>query len=304
LSGADKSAKWETVRRLRYGALIKLFRHRWGYVLPDDDAGRGDLWELVTNVSLAVGAPEKKIAFIIETWEPWMQPDEAAAMVEHVKMLTIYERTPTAKQLGERVRLTNAERERLKLWPIKPIDANDDQIEEQRKARKRERLAQKRKANGIRTRTSYLAELTSKPRPWEAKGISRSTWYRRKRDGVCRQLGRGVSPTIVSKQVTHLVSPNMGQPPKEGIHGGGEIVRLRQTTEATEVEKLAPSSPHVVTDPVPPSSPDVHLIDPRIAALNNWGRIAEQISPELREHYLRLRERFDALTNPRLGAAA
>jgi hypothetical protein len=96
----------------------------------------------------------------------------------------------------------------------------------------------------------------------------------------------------------------MGQPPKEGIHGGGEIVRLRQTTEATEVEKLAPSSPHVVTDPVPPSSPDVHLIDPRIAALNNWGRIAEQISPELREHYLRLRERFDALTNPRLGAAA
>ena len=28
-------------------------------------------------------------------------------------MLTIYERTPTAKQLGERLRLTNAERERL-----------------------------------------------------------------------------------------------------------------------------------------------------------------------------------------------
>jgi hypothetical protein len=37
---ADDVAKWELIRRLRYGALLKLFRHRWGNELPDDDAGR------------------------------------------------------------------------------------------------------------------------------------------------------------------------------------------------------------------------------------------------------------------------
>ena len=109
------AAKWETVRRLRYGALVKLFRDRWGYVLPDDDGGRGDLWELVTNVFLAVESPDKKVNHVIALWAPWMPAEEAAAMIEHLKLLTIYERTPTAKQLGERLRLTNAERERLKL---------------------------------------------------------------------------------------------------------------------------------------------------------------------------------------------
>ena len=26
----DDADKWELIRRLRYGALLKLFRHRWG----------------------------------------------------------------------------------------------------------------------------------------------------------------------------------------------------------------------------------------------------------------------------------
>ena len=171
------AAKWETVRWLRYGALVKLFRDRWGYVLPDDDGGRGDLWELVTNVSLAVESPDKKVNHVIALWAPWMPAEEAAAMIEHLKLLTIYERTPTAKQLGERLRLTNAERERLKLWSFKPIDATDEEIAERRKTRKREQLAQKRREKGVRTRADYLADLASKPKPWEADGVSRSRWF-------------------------------------------------------------------------------------------------------------------------------
>ena len=79
-------------------------------------------------------------------------------------------------------------------------------------------------------------------------------------------------------------------------------MKLRQTTKAREGETHPPSSPHVETDPVPPCSPDVQ--DSRLASLSNWGLAANQISPELRERYLKLRERFDALTDPRLGAAA
>ena len=77
---------------------------------------------------------------------------------------------------------------------------------------------------------------------------------------------------------------------------------LRQTMKARVGETHPPSSPHVETDPVPPYSPDVQ--DSRIASLNDWGVAAKQISPELRERYLKLRDRFDALTDPRLGASA
>jgi hypothetical protein len=153
----EKSAKWEIVRRLRCGALLKLFRHRWGHVLPDDDAGRSDLWELVMNVSLTVSASDKKVRSVIEIWAPWMQPVEAEGLIEHVKMLTIYERTPTAKLLGERLRVTNAERTALKLWPFKPIDATDDELAAERKARRNER----RRAKHGRTRAEYLSACGS-----------------------------------------------------------------------------------------------------------------------------------------------
>src|SRR4029078_12176444 len=132
---ADDVAKWELIRRLRYGALLKLFRHRWGNELPDDDAGRDDLWLLVTNVSLAAAEPKKKMRHVIEIWAPWMPAEEREACLRHVWGLDIYERTLTALELGKRLGLTNAEREALKLWPFRPIDKTEEEIAEQTKAR-------------------------------------------------------------------------------------------------------------------------------------------------------------------------
>ena len=101
----DKADKYETLRRLRFGDLRRLLQHRWGYVLPDDDAGRGDLWLLVTNCSLAAAEPEKKMAHVIEVWAPWMTPDELAAYVQHVWGLDLYQRIQTARELGEQLGL-------------------------------------------------------------------------------------------------------------------------------------------------------------------------------------------------------
>jgi hypothetical protein len=115
------------VRRLRYGALLKLFRHRYGYEFPDDDAGRDDLFVLLCVVSLAPSATDKKMAHVIDVWAPWMPDWERDMLVEHVNRLTIYERMPAAQVLGERVNLTNVDRERLRLWPIKPVDMTVEQ---------------------------------------------------------------------------------------------------------------------------------------------------------------------------------
>ena len=106
--------------------MVRLFRDRYGHELPDDDAGREDLWLLVTNVSLAAAEPQKKMRHIIEVWAPWMCAAEGEAYVTHVWGLDIYERTRTARELGEQLRMTNGERERLRLWPFKPIDATDE----------------------------------------------------------------------------------------------------------------------------------------------------------------------------------
>ena len=232
LSRAE-SVKWEKVRRLRYGALVKLFRHRWGYALPDDDAGRGDLWELVTNVSLATEAPAKKIKASIETWAPWMQADEAAEMIDHVKRLAIYDRTPTSQQLGERLRITNAERQRLKLWPFKPIDATDAELAAQSRAR---RNALRRAKRG-RPRAEYLLSCLTATKPWEAEGISRRTWERR----------RVASPgqTIVGRAETILATASVEERLKGPTGKGGKVVMLRKATKAKEEERIASGSPRL-----------------------------------------------------------
>jgi hypothetical protein len=222
--------KWERVRRLRYAELIRLLRDRWGHTLPNDDAGREDLWELVTNVSLAVAGAYKKMRGVIEVWAPWMDADEAATMIEHVNTLTIYERTPTREQLGERLRVTNDERERLKLWQFKPVDMTEADLVEHRKKVKNERRRARRQAQGAKPRHAYLAKSLSKQKPWEAEGIARATWYRRR-----SQTGEtSVVRTIVIKEGPHL-SHGKG-------YQGEPVVGLSQTTEA-HGRVISPSSP-------------------------------------------------------------
>ena len=270
----DDADKWELIRRLRYGALLKLFRHRWGHVLPDDDAGRDDLWLLVTNVSLAAAEPEKKMHHVIEMWAPWMSEEERSAYVKHVWGLDLYERTPTAKELGERLGLTNTEREALKLWPFLPIDKTEEELAEQAKVRERERRARKRREKGVRTREAYLAELAGRPKPWIVQGISRSAYYRKRtRDELSPRLRRGESEIIVFKQRTQVVSPNVGDLRKEGHQRGVSGESPKQITrEAKRAETKASSSPELRTDSV--------SIDSRLAALENWGAAAKaKINP-------------------------
>jgi hypothetical protein len=168
------AGKWEVVRRLRYGALLKLFRHRYGHGFPDDDAGRDDLFVLLCVVSLAPSNTDRKMAHTIAMRAPWMPDWEAAEYVEHVNRLTIYERMPAARVLGERLNLTNAERERLRLWPIAPVDMTVEQLMEQRKVKRREQQRQRRRERGVQPRLEC-------DRPWEVEGVARSTWYHRQR---------------------------------------------------------------------------------------------------------------------------
>jgi len=249
VEGAADAGKWETIRRLRCGALLKLFRDRWRYELPNDATGRAALLELVMNLSLAPAA-DKKVGHAIEIWAPWMQPGEAKEWVSHLNRLDLYERTPTASELGKRLNVTNAERQRLKLWPIKPIDATDEQLAEQTKTRRNEQRRAKLRAKGVRPRGAYLAELKSRPRPWDAKGISRRTWQRRQKR-ACREvmhdMSRGDAPTIVTK-AEHDLATECGVMPKKGHHEGVSVEKPREATKVRDAEANAPRSSDVGHD--------------------------------------------------------
>ena len=89
------------------------------------------------------------MAHVIEVWAPWMTPDERAAYVQHVWGLDLYQRIQTARELGEQLGLTNATREALKLWRFLPIDKTDDELAEQRAAKRRAKATTRRRAKEV-----------------------------------------------------------------------------------------------------------------------------------------------------------
>ena len=99
---------------------------------------------MMLNASLATAEPEKKMNHVIDLWAPWMGDEERAGYVKHVWGLDLYQRIQTGREIGNLLRLTNAERVKLKLWQFKPIDATDEELEAQRKARRLENKRAKR----------------------------------------------------------------------------------------------------------------------------------------------------------------
>jgi len=137
--------------------------------------------ELLYLASMAPAGAEKKVRNNIELYALWMQTDEIEALIQHLSLTPDYQKVRTAEELGRFLHLINAERERLKLWRIKPIDMTAKQLAQQARERERARRAAQRRKKGIRTKEAYLAELANRPEPWLAKVVSRRTWERRQK---------------------------------------------------------------------------------------------------------------------------
>ena len=266
--------KWERVRRLRYGHVLKLIRFRYGAAgVPDDEAGRPDLMELIWLASSAPAWADKKVLNCIELYAPWMDEEEKRDLMDLVAMTPTYEKAKTSQELGDKLLLSNADRERLKLYSIRPCDLTPEEFEKQSKARKKASRAARRRRDGVRTREDYLTECRNKPKPWEAEGISRRQWHRKQSacHKVATDMSQGEGPTILGKAVPDLVTSELGESQRRGLQGSGATVRpvVVGKSEQTESQKQGRShavSPHLVT----PAE------DERLIALSNWGKNAEQ----------------------------
>jgi hypothetical protein len=227
------------IRRLRLGELHRLFRERCrGSTLPDDDAGRDYLRELLLPISVgpyeAVRRPGKielwgptdRMRREIELWAPWMQKNEAQALIDEINQMPMWQRKPNARTLGERLNVPYGERERLRLRTILPCDVSDDGMEMLRKRKRRQRDKLRRLNKGQQSRADYLAKhKTSKEQPWAALGISRRTWYRR----------RGTSP----HQVNLNRSSHQPVPPQKRLVSKKEVAEQGQS--ASSIQSTAKS---------------------------------------------------------------
>jgi hypothetical protein len=173
----------ETIRRLRYGDILKIIRRRYrqsGYVLPDDDAGREDLFELLLPISLGQGG-DRKMRLAIGLYAPWMSPQDTEELIDRINLTPDSLRKPSARLLGQRMNLLSHDRKAWRIQTIRPVDMTDAELAEQRLATDRDRKQRRRRKAGSKPREIYLAKSRTRNKPWERDGISRAQWYRRQK---------------------------------------------------------------------------------------------------------------------------
>lgn len=195
---------WQAMRRRRGGPPIKLitmirlrelerlYRHRWGRYLPDDDAGRDDLILAAHHIAQLHGEVENHILGWIGVWCPWMPQDEAEALAKKVASNPLKYKAAT---LGWRLGLTDQERSELAITTIRAFNVTAEQMAERRKRIRREREAKRR-----RLKRAARPRPISHQNPWQAQGISRATWYRRRK--LAGETGRETK--AVASRVTSI----------------------------------------------------------------------------------------------------
>lgn len=164
------------IASLRLHDLARLFRSRYGIVLPDDDAGMDDI-EVAVNHLASLAHPRGRITKWLGLWAPWLT---IAAQTALITKAIAGPQHWTADQLAWRLRLTNQEREMLGITTIGAVDLSKRERTKRRKQRAKERMAKLRQAKGATPRSNRPPSI-SKLKPWKVEGISRASWYRRQR---------------------------------------------------------------------------------------------------------------------------
>jgi hypothetical protein len=87
----------------------------------------------------------------------------------------------TADSLARFLGVTYPQRQRLGITTIGSVDVSRRARRLMRKRARRLYWERRRRSRGARPRTEYVESSLMRIEPWKAEGISRRTWYRRKR---------------------------------------------------------------------------------------------------------------------------
>ncbi len=103
-------------------------------------------------------------------------------------------------------------RERFQLWTIGACDLTKEQRKARRKKHQRQREMARRRKAGMDERATYLAShTTSRDQPWIALGMSRASYYRRRKAGETSPCAAD-SSSLVSTDLSHASKPPRKRP--------------------------------------------------------------------------------------------
>lgn len=162
-----------TLIRLR--ELERLFRHRYGRFLPDDDAGIDDLIVAAHHIAFLRGEVIAHIVAWARAWAPWLPSHEAERLAKRV---AAEPRKWTADALAWRLRLSMTERTALKITTIGAFDMS-----------KAERVAIQKERKRDRERARRATKRTGRPRGRPRKNACHAGRENIARHGFSRTIG-------------------------------------------------------------------------------------------------------------------
>lgn len=170
--------KSRTMAAARISELTRLFDDLFGPMrLPNSDDGYQAARVMVHHIGRLKHA-ERRMSDWLGTCAGFL------SMAERERLISEVDECPlkwTADKLAWKFKVTLEQRTRLKLTTIGAIDLPKVERIKRRARAKRDRMAANRQAQGAMTRAEYRKAVKS-AKPWEAEGLSRASWYRRKRE--------------------------------------------------------------------------------------------------------------------------
>lgn len=154
---------------LRVRQLERIITDHHGARLPDDDDGR-DFLRVVAHHLAQVD--QHRIERWALKWLPEIAPDELEELIAQAGKGWRW----GADELAHEIGLDDAMRKRLKVTTIGAIDCDKVQRARRRKRKRKAADRVRRAKAGAKPRAKSAENLM----PWNAEGISRRTWYRRR----------------------------------------------------------------------------------------------------------------------------
>ena len=210
----------------------KLFAYRYGgcptncgWQFPDDDAGLEDLKILLHHYRFIFA---HKMPQIIKLRAPWANAEKV------LEEIYTYPRKWKSERLGQLLNFTGEEWRRLRIR-IAPVDMSKEERRYYSGVLSEGKRLKKRRSKGMKTRVEYLkANSLSRDKPWEAEGISRRTWERRRK--------RDASLPAIHKNAHD-------RPASAGMEWIGKEVSKEWVSEHGSSSTQLPASPDLCQDP-------------------------------------------------------
>jgi hypothetical protein len=163
-----------SLAELRIADLRRLFRHRFGIALWDDEYGRDAAFIMACHLAKRP-EPECRIRNYLDLQCPWMHKDEVTSFIAKVIAKPLRWK---ADKLALRLNLYEIERDRLAISTIGAVDLDKADRLDRRRERARQRDKARRRRKGAKPRREYEDDSISSTKPWLTLGMSRATWYR------------------------------------------------------------------------------------------------------------------------------